>query len=66
MIVVNDVSNPDIGFNSDENAVTLIWQGGEETLTQSSKTRLAERILSRIVSCFVDQLASANPESMAK
>ena len=29
MICVNDVSQSDIGFNSDDNAVTVLWQNGE-------------------------------------
>jgi phosphopantothenoylcysteine decarboxylase/phosphopantothenate--cysteine ligase len=66
MIVVNDVANPDIGFNSEENAVTVIWHGGEEQLPQSSKTLLAERIMDRIVACFADQLATAHPDSAAE
>ena len=66
MIIVNDVANPDIGFNSEENAVTVIWNGGEENLPQASKMRLAELIMDRIVACFVDQLATANPESVAE
>ena len=66
MIIVNDVANPDIGFNSEENAVTIIWDRGEENLPKSSKMRLAELIMNRIVACFVDQLATANPESVAE
>ncbi len=66
MIVVNDVANPDIGFNSEENAVAVIWHGGEEKLPQSSKAQLAEWIIDRIATCYVDQLAPANPESVAE
>ena len=33
-IIVNDVSDPSIGFNSTENAATLIHQGGEIILTK--------------------------------
>src|SRR5690606_37565186 len=32
LICANDVSNPELGFNSDDNAVTLVWQSGELVL----------------------------------
>ncbi len=45
LIAVNDVSDPAIGFNSDDNAVTLIWDGGECRLARSSKAEVARAIL---------------------
>ncbi|MEQ8858290.1 MAG: bifunctional phosphopantothenoylcysteine decarboxylase/phosphopantothenate--cysteine ligase CoaBC [Pseudomonadales bacterium] len=45
LIVVNDVSDPGIGFNSDDNALTLIWEGGERCLARASKAALARAIL---------------------
>ena len=45
MIVANDVSNPAIGFNSENNAVTVIWRGGERHLEQASKDHIAREIL---------------------
>jgi phosphopantothenoylcysteine decarboxylase/phosphopantothenate--cysteine ligase len=45
LIVVNDVSDPSIGFNSDQNAVTLIWQDGERTLPRTGKDAVAGAIL---------------------
>ena len=50
MIVVNDVSRPEIGFGSDQNAVTLITKsGGEENLSIRSKYEISELILDRIL-----------------
>jgi phosphopantothenoylcysteine decarboxylase/phosphopantothenate--cysteine ligase len=66
MIVVNDVSQPGIGFNTDENAVTLIWAEGEQRLSQGSKAAIARTIVAQVAHHFVDRLASANPESVAK
>jgi phosphopantothenoylcysteine decarboxylase/phosphopantothenate--cysteine ligase len=54
MIVLNDVSDPEIGFESDENAVTLIDASGETPVPKASKDEIAEAILDR-----VDQLRSA-------
>jgi len=53
LIVLNDVSNPSIGFESPENAATLISSTDETTLPQASKDKIADQILDR-----VDQLRS--------
>jgi phosphopantothenoylcysteine decarboxylase / phosphopantothenate---cysteine ligase len=54
LIVLNDVSDPSIGFESPENAATLISSSGETTLPQAPKDVIAEQILERI-----DQLRSS-------
>ena len=51
-IVVNDVSNPKIGFNSDHNAATLIWADGEVELTYQSKEALATSLIQRLADLF--------------
>jgi len=48
LVIANDVSQAGIGFNSDENAVTLVWSDREECLPQSSKTQLARQLIERI------------------
>lgn len=48
MIVSNDVSRTTIGFNSDENEVTVIWPGGEQMLPQSTKINIARQIIALI------------------
>ncbi len=48
MIVANDVSDADIGFNSDNNAVTLVWPGGEEVLPSARKSVIASQLIARI------------------
>ncbi|MGI1679551.1 MAG: bifunctional phosphopantothenoylcysteine decarboxylase/phosphopantothenate--cysteine ligase CoaBC [Cellvibrionaceae bacterium] len=48
LIIANDVSNPTIGFNSDDNAVTLIWPESEENIDKCSKTELARQLINRI------------------
>ncbi len=47
MIVLNDVSDPAIGFESDENAVTLVDAEGEIEIAIASKDSIAEAILDR-------------------
>ncbi|MBA4503562.1 bifunctional phosphopantothenoylcysteine decarboxylase/phosphopantothenate--cysteine ligase CoaBC [Marinobacterium marinum] len=48
LIVANDVSNPEIGFNSDDNAVTLVSADDEVSLPQASKRQLARRLIEQI------------------
>ena len=48
LIVANDVSDTTIGFNSEENAVTLVWRDGEQVLPQASKGTVARQIIDRI------------------
>jgi phosphopantothenoylcysteine decarboxylase/phosphopantothenate--cysteine ligase len=48
MIVANDVSDQSIGFNSDQNAATVLWSGGEATLAQASKNTIAHQIIGLI------------------
>jgi len=45
MIIANDVSNPDIGFNSDNNQVSLITSNSVEELPLLSKQQLARRLI---------------------
>jgi phosphopantothenoylcysteine decarboxylase/phosphopantothenate--cysteine ligase len=48
LIVLNDVSDPDIGFDSNQNAATLITPTSETTLEQAPKDVIAEQILDRV------------------
>ena len=48
LICANDVAKAEHGFNSDNNAVTLIWQDGELALPAQAKTSLAKAILQHI------------------
>jgi phosphopantothenoylcysteine decarboxylase/phosphopantothenate--cysteine ligase len=48
LIVLNDVSDPAIGFESEDNAVTLIDAGSESEVPISSKEEIAGAILDRV------------------
>jgi len=48
LIVYNDVSDPGIGFDSDENAVTLISASGERALGRAPKADIASALLDAI------------------
>ena len=54
-IVVNDVSNKEIGFNSNHNAATLIWADGEVELPHQSKGALAAALIQRLAELFFPQ-----------
>jgi phosphopantothenoylcysteine decarboxylase/phosphopantothenate--cysteine ligase len=45
LIVVNDVARQDIGFNTADNDVTLIWSDGERHLSKSSKEAISDQII---------------------
>ncbi len=48
LIVLNDISDPTIGFESEDNAVTLIEPAGETDVPRGSKDAIAEAILERV------------------
>jgi phosphopantothenoylcysteine decarboxylase/phosphopantothenate--cysteine ligase len=48
MIVANDVSDTAIGFNSDHNAVTVLWHNGSHALAEASKATIARELVSLI------------------
>jgi phosphopantothenoylcysteine decarboxylase/phosphopantothenate--cysteine ligase len=48
LIVANDVSRKDAGFESDDNAVTLVDEAGETDVALSSKTAVAGAILDHV------------------
>ena len=52
MIVVNwvgkDTNAQDIGFNSEYNALQVIWTDGEQVLEQARKTTLARELINLV------------------
>lgn len=48
LIALNDISNPSIGFESQENAITLIDSTSETAIPQAPKDVIAEAILDRV------------------
>ena len=45
MIAANDVSDSTIGFNSDQNALTVFWSKGEKKLDVADKQLLASQLM---------------------
>tara|TARA_Y100000590_G_C15617858_1_gene976448 strand:+ start:49 stop:1251 length:1203 start_codon:yes stop_codon:yes gene_type:complete len=52
-IIANDVSNPEIGFNSDYNAVSIIDDEKIEKIEKNLKSYIAYKIAKKIVSNFI-------------
>jgi phosphopantothenoylcysteine decarboxylase/phosphopantothenate--cysteine ligase len=49
LIVANDISQPDSGFDAEQNAVSFVWPGGGvETLPPLPKAEVAARLLDRV------------------
>ena len=51
-IVVNDVADAAIGFDSADNAVTLIHAGGETTLPKAPKAAIAHRLVAELATLY--------------
>jgi len=52
-IIVNDVANPEIGFNSDYNAVSIIYNNKVEIIKKNLKSHIANKIAKKIVNNFI-------------
>jgi phosphopantothenoylcysteine decarboxylase/phosphopantothenate--cysteine ligase len=56
MIVANDVSGGEIGFNTDDNEVIVVWPGGEEPLERAAKSTIARQIIQRIATTMASKV----------
>jgi phosphopantothenoylcysteine decarboxylase/phosphopantothenate--cysteine ligase len=59
MIIANDVSNTDIGFNSDSNSVTVFWGENQQDFPRMSKSALSNELIELIAHQYTD---NTNPE----
>ncbi|MFT4766542.1 MAG: phosphopantothenoylcysteine decarboxylase/phosphopantothenate--cysteine ligase [Oleispira sp.] len=59
MIIANDVSNTDIGFNSDSNSVTVFWGENQQDFPCMSKSTLSHQLIELIAHQYTD---NTNPE----
>jgi phosphopantothenoylcysteine decarboxylase/phosphopantothenate--cysteine ligase len=64
-IVANDVSQPGIGFGSDENAVTVIFADGTQTeIGRTSKAAVADRLWSLLVPRLATRPEAGTPVAL--
>ena len=54
--MVNDVSDQNIGFNSINNAVTLIYKGGEIDFGTQPKTEIANQLVNQLATLFKEKI----------
>ena len=52
-IIANDVSNPEIGFNSEYNAVSIICGNKVEKIEKNLKSYIANKIAKKIINNFI-------------
>ena len=57
MIAANDVSAADIGFNSDNNALTLLWKDSRQSLPKADKQTLAVSLIDVLVTQYTKKSA---------
>ncbi|HKB12831.1 MAG TPA: bifunctional phosphopantothenoylcysteine decarboxylase/phosphopantothenate--cysteine ligase CoaBC [Vicinamibacterales bacterium] len=65
LIVANDVSRTDAGFDVDTNAVTIVGAAGAETLPLQPKSKVAAEILDRVEQLLAQRSARASAERSA-
>ena len=66
LIVANDVSASDAGFNSDRNAATLLWQDGAREVPLTGKLKLATIIIQTIAERLKHSLDVADGAASAR
>ena len=52
-IIANDVSNAEIGFNSEYNAVSIIYENKVEKIEKNLKSYIANKIAKKIINNFI-------------
>jgi phosphopantothenoylcysteine decarboxylase / phosphopantothenate---cysteine ligase len=60
LVVVNDISRPDIGFDSSENEVTIVARSGDREVSRSSKGSVAAAILDRVQELRAQNASAGN------
>lgn len=52
VIIVNDVSDPSIGFEGDENQVTVVFPESEQELEKQSKYKIAQQVIKLVANAL--------------
>jgi phosphopantothenoylcysteine decarboxylase/phosphopantothenate--cysteine ligase len=55
MIAANDVSDSTIGFNSEQNALTVFWSKGEKKLEVADKQLLARQLMHLVAQRYIEE-----------
>lgn len=62
MIAANRVGDGQ-GFETDDNELLLVWEGGERLLPRTTKARLAVQLLEQVANLYARRLSSDNETS---
>jgi phosphopantothenoylcysteine decarboxylase/phosphopantothenate--cysteine ligase len=54
MIAANDVSDSTIGFNNEQNALTVFWSKGEKKLDVADKQLLAIQLMHLVTQRYIE------------
>ncbi|MBV1959921.1 MAG: hypothetical protein KUG53_04225, partial [Pseudomonadales bacterium] len=60
LIIANNVADKQIGFNSDDNEVTLISSNGSNVLPKMPKTKLARLLIDQLAQHYLSPSDSIN------
>lgn len=52
MIAANEVGGPGLGFESNENELHVLWNGGEQRLAKAPKDLIARQLIGLIAKCY--------------
>jgi phosphopantothenoylcysteine decarboxylase/phosphopantothenate--cysteine ligase len=66
LMVFNDISNPAIGFESSENAITLIDSASDTPVPQAAKDTIADAILDRVSTLREEGRQSSRTDGYSK
>jgi len=64
-VVVNDISRTDIGFDTDENEVTIVFGSGEREVGRRPKSEVAAAVLDEVerLRSGLEEPSTLEPES---
>lgn len=66
LLIANDISAKDAGFNVDDNRVTILGKnGGAEEISLRSKVRVAERVMERVIDLLEGKNIPIKPDASA-
>lgn len=60
MIAANWINRPGTGFDGDDNALLVLWEGGSRDLPHGPKTRLARELVDLVAQRYAHGLATGN------
>ena len=60
MIAGNNIADPQLGFDSEENALEVYWSGGHCSLERDKKTKIARKLITLIAERYASTQERSN------